>query len=376
MPEPATPLSDPGLRRSPLHDRHVALGAKLAAFGGWSMPLEYAGGGVVKEHLAVREEVGLFDVSHLGTLRVRGEGAYDLVNGCLTNDLGRISAGQAQYTLACDDATGGIVDDLIVYLVNGHDLVLIPNAANAAEIARRLRDAAAGGVEVLDWHEQEAILALQGPRCDDVLTSIGLPAGHDYMSFASATLDDVPLVVCRTGYTGERGYELVVPAAGVATVWDALFVAGGPYGIRPCGLGARDTLRTEMGYPLHGQDISLDVTPIEGRLSWAVGWDKPRFWGRPVLQAQRADPPGRVLRGLVAGGRGIPRPHMQVSDGDGAPVGEITSGTFSPTRRLGVALALLDRSVDDGAQVFVDVRSRREAFTVSKPPFVPSHVRD
>jgi aminomethyltransferase len=208
------------------------------------------------------------------------------------------------------------------------------------------------------------------------LTSIGLPAGHDYMSFASATLDDVPLVVCRTGYTGERGYELVVPAAGVATVWDALFVAGGPYGIRPCGLGARDTLRTEMGYPLHGQDISLDVTPIEGRLSWAVGWDKPRFWGRPVLQAQRADPPGRVLRGLVAGGRGIPRSHMQVSDGDGAPVGEITSGTFSPTRRLGVALALLDRSVDDGAQVFVDVRSRREAFTVSKPPFVPSHVRD
>ena len=371
----AGPAAGTGGRRSPLHERHVALGARFAAFSGWSMPLEYAGGGVVKEHLAVRGGVGVFDVSHLGTLRVRGIGAADLVNRCLSNDLGRISTGQAQYTLACDADSGGIVDDLIVYLVSAEDLVLVPNAANAPEVARRLRDAAPNGVEVLDWHEEEAILALQGPRSDEVLAALSLPAGHAYMSFESGALEGVPLVVCRTGYTGERGYELVTPARSVERVWDALLAAGERHGIRPCGLGARDTLRTEMGYPLHGQDISLDVTPVQARLGWAVGWDKPAFWGRAALRAQRANPPDRVLRGLLATGRGIPRPHMPARDAEGSRGGEITSGTFSPTLRRGVALALLDRSLPDGAEVFVDVRGRGEAFAVSEPPFVPSRVR-
>ncbi len=362
------------LLRSPLHDRHVALGAKLAAFGGWSMPLEYAGAGVVKEHTAVRTAAGLFDVSHLGKARVHGPGAAGLVDATLTNDLGRIGPGRAQYTLCCDDATGGVVDDLIAYLYADDHVFLVPNAANTAEVVARLRAAAPAGVEVVDRHREDAVLAVQGPRSDDVLEAVGLPAGHEYMSFVEADLRGSPVVVCRTGYTGERGYELVCPAEDAEALWDALVEAGTPLGLLPCGLGARDTLRTEMGYPLHGQDIDPDVTPVQARLGWAVGWSKPAFWGRDVLLAEKERGPARLLRGLVAAGRGIPRPGMEVLAGD-RPVGRVTSGTFSPTRRAGVALALLDAGVVDGDEVSVDVRGRREGFTVTRPPFVEAGVR-
>ena len=198
---------DPDLRRSPLHDRHQPLGARTAAFGGWEMPLEYAGGGVLKEHAAVREAVGVFDVSHLGNVRVRGPGAAEHVDACLTNSLSRIDTGKAQYTLACDDDTGGVVDDMIVYLISPSDLVLVPNAANTAEVVRRLEAEAPDGVEV-DVQPQ-AVLAVQGPRSGELLSLLELPADHGYMSFESATLGEVPLVVCRSGYTGERGYELM-----------------------------------------------------------------------------------------------------------------------------------------------------------------------
>ncbi|NUS52702.1 MAG: glycine cleavage system aminomethyltransferase GcvT, partial [Nocardioidaceae bacterium] len=349
---------------SPLHDRHLALGAKLAEFGGWSMPLEYAGQGVVKEHTAVREAVGIFDVSHLGKGTVRGPGAADLVNATLSNDLGRIGPGQAQYTLCCDDATGGIVDDLIAYLHGPEHVFLIPNAANTAEVLRRLSDAAPEGVEVADQHTAFAVLAVQGPRCDEVLAAVGLPTGHAYMSFTEATFEDTPVTVCRTGYTGERGYELVCPADLAGALWDALMAAGEPYGMLACGLGARDTLRTEMGYPLHGQDISLDVTPNQGRLGWAVGWKKDRFWGKDVLAAEKAQGPARLLRGLRASGRGIPRPGMQVLLTPDVPLGEVTSGTCAPPLRTGRGLALVASQVEDGAEVSVDVRGRREVFVL------------
>ena len=191
---------------SPLQARHLGLGAKMAEFGGWSMPLEYAGGGVLREHAAVREAVGLFDVSHLGKVVVRGRGAAAFVNDCLTNDLGRITPGQAQYTLCCDDATGGCVDDLIAYLRNDDNVLLIPNAANSDEVARRLRDHAPKGVDVLDEHHDHAVLAVQGPASDETLTALDLPVGHPYMSFVEARHAAAAVVVCRTGYTGERGY--------------------------------------------------------------------------------------------------------------------------------------------------------------------------
>jgi aminomethyltransferase len=365
-------------KRSPLHERHEQLGAKLAGFGGWAMPLEYPSG-VVKEHTAVREAVGIFDVSHLGKAMVTGPGAAALVNATLTNDLGRIGHGQAQYTLCCDES-GGIVDDLIAYLHTDDRVLLVPNAANTAEVVRRLAAAAPEGVSVTDHHDDYAVLAVQGPRSDEVLEAVGLPTGHDYMSFVEAQLpggdEGVGVVVCRTGYTGERGYELIAANDVAVTLWDALMAAGADLGMLPCGLGARDTLRTEMGYPLHGQDISLDITPNQARLGWAVGWDKAEFWGRDALLREKEAGPDRILRGIVATGRGIPRPHMAVSLTHDLMVGEVTSGTFSPTLRKGVGLALLSAQVAPDAEVGVDVRGRREIFQVTKPPFVTPATRE
>ncbi len=374
---------DATLLRSPLHDRHEALGAKLAEFGGWSMPLDYSGGdgGVVKEHTAVRERVGIFDVSHLGKVTVTGRGAADLINATLSNDLRKLSPGQAQYTLCCDAETGGIVDDLIAYYRDDEHVLLVPNAANTAEVLRRLAEAAPPEVRVLDHHQDHAVLAVQGPLSDEVLTAAGLPAGHDYMSFVEAAFpgpdgEEVGVVVCRTGYTGERGYELIAANEVAGALWDVLVEAGAEHGIAPCGLGARDTLRTEMGYPLHGQDISLDVTPNEARLGWAVGWKKDAFWGKDVLLAEKEAGPRRRLHALVSTGRAIPRPHMPVNLTADVPLGEVTSGTFSPTLKKGIGLALLATVVDPDAEVGVDVRGRREIFQLTRAPFVDPSVRE
>jgi aminomethyltransferase len=363
------------LLTSPLHDRHVALGATMGAFGGWTMPISYPAG-TVAEHTAVRTAVGIFDVSHLGKLSVTGPGAAAFVDRCLTADLGRITAGHAQYTLCCAD-DGGVVDDLIAYLVGPHELLLVPNAANAAAVGGLLRAAAPEGVEVVDRHADLAVLAVQGPRSPQVLVTV-LPgaadlAGLDYMAFA----DVAGVRVCRTGYTGEHGYELLVPADDAPGVWDALLAAAEPLGGLPCGLAARDTLRTEMGYPLHGQDLSADITPVQAGSGWAVGWGKPEFWGRDALVAEKEAGPARRLRGLRATGRGVPRAGMAVLDAAGARIGITTSGTFSPTLRTGIALALVDTASGVGLDdtVTVDVRGRELPCTVVKPPFVPSHVR-
>ena len=369
------------LKQSPLHDRHEALGAKFAEFGGWSMPLEYPTG-VVKEHTAVRESVGIFDVSHLGKAMVSGPGAADYVNATLSNDLAKIHPGKAQYTL-CLDESGGIVDDLIAYWHDDEHVLLIPNAANTAEVVRRLQAQAPEGVKVVDHHDDYAVLAVQGTHSDEVLAKVGLPTGHDYMSFVEAPLDPtlsadtgVGVVVCRTGYTGERGYELVVVNDAAGQLWDELMAAGEEFGIAACGLGARDTLRTEMGYPLHGQDISLDTNPVEAGLSWAVGWKKDAFWGRDAVLKVKEEGPRRRLRGLVAVGRGIPRPGMGVTLTQDVPLADITSGTFSPTLKKGIGLALIPTMVAEDAEVGVDVRGRREIFRIVKPPFVDPSVKE
>jgi aminomethyltransferase len=366
-------------KTSPLHERHVALGAKLAEFGGWSMPLEYPGG-TVAEHTAVRTTVGIFDVSHLGKVLVSGAGAADLVNATLSNDLTRIAHGQAQYTLCLDDATGGIVDDLIAYWQDDEHVLLVPNAANSAEVVRRLRAEAPAGVEVIDHHDDYAVLAVQGSRSDEVLEAAGLPTGHAYMSFVEAAVDDdsdTAVVVCRTGYTGERGYEILPAWEITPGVWDALLASAAEWGGLPCGLGARDTLRTEMGYALHGHELSREITPNQARTGWAVGWKKPEFWGRQALVAEKDAGPARVLWGLQAPGRQIPRPGMTVLGADGDAIGIVTSGTFSPSLRVGIGLALIDTAagVEEDAEVGIDVRGRAQQVRVVRPPFVPSHVR-
>jgi aminomethyltransferase len=375
-------VTSPTPRTSPLHDRHVAAGAKLADFGGWSMPIEYAGGGVLAEHEAVRTRVGLFDVSHLGTATVRGPGAAAFVDSCLTNDLSRIGPGQAQYTMCClpdgDPQAGGVVDDLIVYLHGPDDVLLVPNAANAAEVVARLADAAPAGVTVTDRHTEVAVLAVQGPRSPQLLAFLGLPGELPYMSFVTGLGGgSAEVTVCRTGYTGEHGYELLVAAERAGELWDVLVDNGRDEGLRLCGLGARDTLRTEMGYPLHGHELSTEITPVQARAGWAVGWRKPAFWGRQALLAEKEAGPARLLWGLRASGRGIPRPGMAVLDADGGRVGDVTSGTFSPSLRTGIALALLDTAsgVGEGSELAVDVRGRPQTVQVVRPPFVPSHVR-
>ena len=364
-----TGMTDSTTKMSPLHDKHVALGAKMADFGGWSMPIEYPGGGIVAEHTAVRERVGLFDVSHLGKAQVSGPGAKDFVNACFTNDLDRIEPGKAQYTMCCDE-DGGVVDDLIAYLRADDDVFLIPNAANNAEVVRRLREAAPEGVTVEDQQDDYAVLAVQGPRSDEVMQALGLPTGHDYMSFVDTEWEGRPVTVCRTGYTGERGYEVVCRVEDASALWDALVSAMEPFDGLPCGLGSRDTLRTEMGYPLHGNDLSLEITPVMGRSAWAVGWSKDTFWGKEALTAQREAKASRVSKGLLVTGRGIPRPGCTVLDTDGKEIGVVTSGTFSPTLKQGIALALMDRGLEDGQDVVIEVRGRKVEAQIKKPPFV------
>lgn len=359
-------------KTSPLHARHEALGAKFAEFGGWSMPLQYSS--VVAEHTAVRQAVGIFDVSHLGNARVAGPGARDFLNACFTNDLGRIGPGQAQYTLCCSE-DGGVVDDLIQYLVSDDEVLLIPNAANTATVVDLLTAAAPDGVTVTNQQEDFAILAVQGPRSDEVLAALGVTADLDYMQFRTTTIAGCEVSLCRTGYTGELGYEVVCRTQDAEAVWDALLAAGEPLGMLPAGLGARDTLRTEMGYALHGHELSDTITPVMAGLVWAVGWDKPTFWGAEALRAQRAEGPARRSRAIKAAGRGIPRPGMECVDADGAVVGVLTSGTFSPTLQTGIGLALLDPAYKPGADVGVRVRNRVEPFTVEKAPLVQPHVR-
>ncbi|KUI23364.1 glycine cleavage system protein T [Mycobacterium sp. GA-1285] len=359
--------------KGPLEERHRELGANFAEFGGWLMPVSYAG--TVSEHNSTRNSVGLFDVSHLGKALVRGPGAAEYINSAFTNDLRRIGPGKAQYTLCCNDS-GGVIDDLIAYYVSDDEIFLVPNAANTAAVVDALRQRAPAGLTITDEHRSYAVLAVQGPKSAEVVGGLGLPTDMDYMGYADAEFAGVPVRVCRTGYTGEHGYELLPPWDRSGVVFDALLEAVVSAGGEPAGLGARDTLRTEMGYPLHGHELSLDFSPLQARCGWAIGWRKDTFWGRDALLAEKEAGPPRLLRGLKAVGRGVLRADLTVLDGE-RPVGVTTSGTFSPTLKVGIALALIDTAADivDGGRVTVDVRGRAVECEVVKPPFVAAKTR-
>ncbi|MCA1006715.1 glycine cleavage system aminomethyltransferase GcvT [Rhodococcus hoagii] len=366
-------MSDEQLLQGPIHSVHVDLGATFAPFGGWEMPVSYAG--TVAEHTAVREAAGLFDVSHLGKALVKGAGAADFVNATLTADLGKIGPGQAQYTLCCTE-TGGVVDDLIAYYVADDEVFLVPNAANTADVVARLRAAAPAGLEITDQHRDYAVFAVQGPKSGEVLAALGLPTDIEYMGFVDADWNGVPVRVCRSGYTGERGFELLPRWADAEALFRALIDAVRAQGGEVAGLGARDTLRTEAGYPLHGHELSLDISPLQARCGWAIGWAKPQFWGRDALTAEKAAGPARRMWGIKALDRGVLRQGQTVSK-DGAAIGETTSGTFSPTLKVGIALALLDTAsgVAAGDEITVDVRGRSLRCEVVTPPFVPVHTK-
>jgi aminomethyltransferase len=362
------------MKISPLNQKHLDLNAKMADFGGWLMPIEYPGAGVLAEHAAVRERVGIFDVSHLGKASVTGVGALSFLNECLTNDLTKISDGSAQYTLLCTPQ-GGVVDDLIAYRNSETDFFLVPNASNTTDVVAVLQKEAPSEISVTNLHNDYAVLAVQGPLAPKVLDALGINTDIDYMAFAHVTIAGADVILCRTGYTGELGYELLPKAKDAVAVWDALVAAITPLDGLICGLGARDTLRTEMGYPLHGHELSLNISPVEASASWAVGWKKDKFLGSDVLVSQKNGSADRKSVAIKSLDRGIPRAGMSVKNTKGEIIGEITSGTFSPTLKHGIALALVSKGIAVGDQLIVDVRGRDSQSEVVKLPFVTSHVR-
>lgn len=361
------------MKQSPLHERHLARNAKMADFGGWLMPIEYPGAGVLAEHSAVRERVGLFDVSHLGKASVIGAGSLDFLNSMLTNDLTKIADGQAQYSMLCN-ADGGVIDDLIVYRNSESDFFLVPNASNTSAVVADLQAKVPAGMEVKNLHNEYGVIALQGPAAAKVLAHFGLKIEIDYMAFTNVSIAGCEVIVCRTGYTGEYGFEVLPKWNQALTVWDALVEQVEINDGLVCGLGARDTLRTEMGYPLHGHELSLDISPVMASASWAVGWNKPIFQGSEVLRSQKENGVSRRLVALKSLDRGIPRPDMQVQY-DGAEVGIVTSGTFSPSLKVGIALALVNSEFKVGQQLSLDVRGRTSIVEIVKLPLMPSHVR-
>ena len=352
-----TPTPTAALRRSPLHGAHAALGAKLVPFGGWEMPLAYPAG-TLAEHRACRTGAVAFDVSHLGTVRVEGPGAFARLQAELTNDLAKVAPGRAQYTHLLDPADASVTDDLIVWWVAPERFDVLPNAANTAPVVE-----AVGGADVT---AERALVAVQGPAARELLTAVS-PEAAAVPRFAVRELAwrGVPLVVAGTGYTGEDGVECAVPAEAAEGFFLALVDAG----VAPAGLGARDTLRLEAALPLHGHELGPGVTPLQAGLGWVVAWDKGDFRGRAALDEERRRGVARRLRGLSCEGRQPPRAGQTVLVG-GAPAGVVTSGNFSPTLERGIALALLPPGAEVGTPVEVDVRNRALPATVVATPFV------
>ena len=340
------------LLRTPLYERHVALGARLVPFAGWEMPVQYEG--VIPEHRAVRTSAGVFDVSHMGELEVEGPHARDLLQGALSNDLDKLEPGQAQYTLLTNE-DGGIIDDLIAYRVGECSYLLVVNASNRENAYAWLKEREIRGSDVRDVSDDCALLAVQGPRS---IERLGLPPARPF-TFAEASIDGVEVMVNRTGYTGEDGCELLCMSEDAVRLWDAVLERGAV----PCGLGARDTLRLEVCYPLHGNDIGPDTDAVSAGLGWACALDK-EFEGVDVLRRVKANGPERRLAAFVMEDKAIPRPGMPIDGG-----GEVTSGSHSPMLEIGIGLGYVPTaSAQPGTELTIDVRGRpRRARVVKKP---------
>ena len=340
------------LRRTPLHDRHVALGARMVPFAGWEMPVQYEG--VIPEHRAVRRDAGAFDVSHMGELEVEGPRATELLQSALSNDLGQIEPGQAQYTLLTNEQ-GGIVDDLIVYRLDPFRYLLIVNASNREAAYEWLKDRELRGSDVRDVSDEYGLIAVQGPRA---LERLGLDPAPAF-TFAEGAVGGVTCMVNRTGYTGEQGVEMMAMADEAGELWDAVLERG----VTPCGLGARDSLRLEVCYPLHGNDIGPDTDAISAGLGWACALDKD-FTGVEELRRIKDEGPERRLVAFVMEERAVPRQGMPIVEG-----GEVTSGTHSPMLDTGIGMGYVPAGLTQlGTELTIDVRGRhRRARTVEKP---------
>jgi glycine cleavage system T protein (aminomethyltransferase) len=340
------------LRRTPLHDRHVALGARMVPFAGWEMPVQYEG--VIPEHRAVRADAGVFDVSHMGELEIEGPTARDLLQGVLSNDVDRLQNGDAQYTLLTNRG-GGIVDDLILYRLGDCRYLIVANASNAAAVFDWLQERELRGSDVRNVSDEYALLAVQGPRA---LERLGLPPAKPF-TWAMGRLDGVEVMINRTGYTGEEGVELACMSDDAGQLWDAVIARG----VVPCGLGARDTLRLEVCYPLHGNDIGPHWDAISSGLGWACALDTD-FTGVDVLRRVKAEGPTSRLVPFAMTEKAIPRQGMTIQGG-----GEVTSGTMSPMLEIGIGMGYVPAaSAKPGTELVIDVRGRERRAEVKKKP--------
>ena len=361
------------MKQTPLNAVHKALGARMVPFGGWEMPVQYAG--VIEEHQAVRERAGLFDVSHMGEIEVRGAEALALVQRLTTNDASRLVDGQVQYSALCYP-DGGVVDDVTLYRSSATHFLFCVNASNTDKDFAWMQqvhvESGIAGATLTNRSAEYAQLALQGPRAAAILARLtNTPLGSiRYYHFGRGEVAGVPALISRTGYTGEDGFELYTPAAAAVDLWNRLLDAGRPDGLAPIGLGARDTLRLEKGYALYGHELSPQISPLEAGLGWIVKFDKGDFVGRDALLRQQAAGIPRRLVALLMEERGIPREGYPVFAGE-QPVGIVTSGTMSPTLKAGIALALVETSCAVlGAELLVGIRDRKLRAKIVKPPFV------
>ncbi|MCB1015513.1 MAG: glycine cleavage system aminomethyltransferase GcvT [Acidimicrobiales bacterium] len=359
------------LRTSPLDAEHRALGAKLVPFGGWDMPLNYPEG-TLAEHRACRTGAVAFDVSHLGTVRVTGDGALELLQRALTNDLTKIGPGRTQYTHLLDPDDASVLDDIIVWWVDEHRFDVMPNASNTDRVVAALTEGAPTTVSAHDVTGERAVIAVQGPQARDRLAAVSaeaaaVPRRHvrTFTWAPSGGRSPVECLVAGTGYTGEDGVECAVPAEHAPAFWRAVLDAG----VEPAGLGARDTLRLEAGLPLHGHELGPGITPLQAGLGWVVAWGKGDFRGRRPLEAEKERGVTRRLRGLEVEGRRPPRADQPVLV-DGEPAGVVTSGNFSPVLERGIALAFVPPAVDVGDEVAIDVRGTAVPARVVDTPFV------
>jgi aminomethyltransferase len=354
-------------RKTPLYEAHRALGARLVDFAGWEMPVQYTS--VLSEHEAVRNAAGLFDVSHMGEVEFLGPGALESANGLISNDLGRIADGQAVYAGLLNHA-GGFVDDVVAYRFSKERVLICVNASNRAKDFAWMREHA-GSVKPTDRSDDYAQLAVQGPKAASIVQRLTPLALSDIATyhFAEAKVASVSCIVSRTGYTGEDGFELYCPPDQAVALWNTLLEAGGPDGLRPAGLGARDTLRTEMKYALYGNDIDDLRTPLEAGLGWVVKWDKGDFVGRAALEAQKKEGVTQKLVGFEMREPGIPR-HGYALLAGGTRAGLVTSGTMGPSVKKAIGIGYLPPELSrEGTAVDVEIRGRPVKAEVVKTPF-------
>lgn len=358
------------LRRTPLYPLYEKQGAKTIDFGGWDLPVQFSS--ILKEHEAVRTHAGLFDVSHMGEFTVKGEGALAFLQQLLTNDIAKLEDGQALYALMCY-TDGGVVDDLLVYKLAEHDYMLVVNASNIDKDFEWLQKHVEDGVELVNVSDEMSLIALQGPLAERIISKVcDAPVGElgSYRFMQDVHIGESVALVSRTGYTGEDGFEIYTDNESVLKVWEQLLEAGAEDGLIAAGLGARDTLRFEARLPLYGQELSPTITPIEAGLGFFVKLDKGDFMGREVLEEQKLNGAPRKLVGIEMIDRGIPRSHYPVYDKDDRHIGEVTTGTQSPTLKTNIGLALVEAAFSPlGTEVYVEIRGKRLKAVVIKAPF-------